>query len=268
MNKYTVKPRRPLTSNFAERTLKDSIAAKKYSRQRKFAMQLQKILKQPAGALAALGIVLFSAAGTYAAINWFNGHVGVKTDNSIMSIDISSCKNAWLPGFPDNQDMHNVQFKILGEPHISQADLTHDLLAQCEYDAVTDFYHGKQETKNIDLHGSKILAVDNNAVTLSYLLGGKTMSKQFQLSPDATFYNQGVAAKMSDLKVGQTVIFATAGQTSYLEGTDPLQNITKVLSVFITQYDTMSAPVGGKGSSSYDAKNIMPLDMYNRLYKK
>lgn len=232
-------------------------------------MRLHTFLKQPAGALIALTVVTLGSVGAYAAVNWFDGHVGVKTDGSVITIDLSSCKNAFLPGFSDTQDMKHVQFKVVGQPHISEPDLKQTLLTQCENDAVLDFYHSNPTTKDVDLHSSKVIAVSSDSLTLSYTWGGETINKNFALTNGITFYNQGAPITVADIKVGQSVMFATPHREGYImEGVDPLQNVTSLVSVFVTQYDTTKAPSNGKHNFSYADNNIMPLGMYNELYKK
>lgn len=269
MNKYTARPTRALTQDFTQRTLARSIKAKSYGQpQKDFLMNIHSFLKRPAGLIAVLSLALLTTAGAYAAVNWFNGNVGVKTDSTIMNVDISSCKNPFLPGFPDNQDMRNVQFKILGEPHISETNLKQTLLTQCESNAVADFYHSNPATKDVDLHSGAIVAVGQNSLTLAYVWGGQTINKSFDVGTGTTFYNQGTPANMNDIKTGQFAMFATPQHTSYTEGTDPLQDERSLLSLFVTQYNTAIAPGNGKKNFSYPDSNIMPLGMYEQLHKK
>lgn len=228
-------------------------------------MNSLKLLRTLPGAGIALTVVMAGSAGAYALSNWFNGGVGVKQQASVFSVDLSQCKGP-LPAGVDAADRTKVQFKILSDPHISAAQLQHELLAQCEYDAVVDFYRQNPVTKDNFLHIGSITAINGNgAVTFEYNWGGKTHQKTLALASDATIYNQGAAARLQDLQAGDKVIFAADG-TPVEEGIDPLSAINEVRSIFKTQYDTAEAP-GASKKGFYEDNHIMPLDWYNQTQK-
>jgi hypothetical protein len=263
-------PRRALHTNFTQRTLRHAKLAKKRQTRpnhKGFFMKLPNLLQSPMAAAITVGVIAMGAVGTYAAANWFNGHVGVQQNGSVLSVDLTACKNLFLPGTDmEHLDRAHVQFKVLGTPHINQHDLQLKLLQQCEFDAVVNFYAARPETKDASLHPSTITAIDSGSMTFAYFWGGTFTTKTFRVS-DATVFNQNQAATQSDLHVGDFAVFATEPQGLVLEGTDPLATVTSVKSIFKTQYDTAQAP-GASKKGFYDDANIMPLDWYNQVKNK
>lgn len=262
-DKYTAEPRRNMTKNFTERTLARSKRAKTYGQRKDFTMNF---IKKPAGAFAALAILLCASAGGYAAVNWFNGQVLATQKDDILSVDLTGCKNAFMPGFSENQDMSNVQFKILGTPHISEDELEQKLLLDCEFRAVLDFYQSKPETAGVNFRPGKIVTVKDGAITLEYSWGGETKQKDFAIN-NATLFNQGNAIQAHQLSTNQHVVLVTQplpGDTQ-MELRDPLDGTDSATSIFVTQYDMAAAPMASKNSFTYDSANIMPIDIYNSL---
>lgn len=268
-------PRRPLRADFTAYTLRHAAVARRRAQKKQqlisfikepFSMKSLKLLRTVPGAALALAVMATGSVGVYALSNWFGGNVTVKqADPSIFSVDLSSCKGNLPPGV-DGPDRSNVQFKILGDPHISAADLQTELLTQCEFDAVLDFYRNQAVTKDYSFTPSTVKAVHADSITLNYTWGGEAHEKNFRLATNATVYNLGQAVKLQDLRAGDKVIFATKPATNWQENVDPLSLTDEVQSIFKTVHDTQLAPSGTK-KGFYDENNIMPLDHYNQLKK-
>lgn len=227
-------------------------------------MKTLKLLRTAPGAALAIAMIVTSGAGAFALSNWFNGTVGVKQDSSVFSVDLSSCKGNMPPGV-SNSDRSNIQFKILGDPHISKADLQSKLLAECEFNAVLDFYRSNPATAQFYLPAGTIKTMTGNEVTIAYLWGGRVQEKTFALAQGATAYKEGATVNLADIHQGDTVVFAVEAQ-QLQEGTDPFNSVTEVKSVFKTKYDINTAP-GASKKGFYDESNIMPLDWYNQINK-
>jgi len=228
-------------------------------------MNSLKFLRTLPGAIAALIVVGAGSAGVYALSNWFNGDVSVKQQASVFSVDLTQCKGPLPPGV-ESSDRSKVQFKILGERHISATQLQRQLLVQCEFDAVVDFYHQNPATKDLSLHVGTIKVVSGSDITFEYSWGNKVKERTLALASNTTIYDQGAAITTQSLHPGDNVIFVTSTPPHVEEGADPLLSVSQVRSVFRTQYNAAEAPgVGKKGF--YEDNHIMPLDWYNQIHK-
>jgi hypothetical protein len=266
-------PKRALSTNFTQQTLHRSLQAKKRlerTRQIKglFIMSKPSFMKQPIGVLVAIALVVASGAGVYAAMNWFNGDIKVTSDDSIMTVDVSECQSdMFLPG-SEVTDKKNVQFKILGTPHIDAQTLQKRLLADCEFTSVQEFY-AKQGVSAITGYQSSVVKnIDSYTITLEQFWIGAFTDKTFSIQSDTSFYDKGTAVNKSDLKVGDTVVY-TYESTPGQEDVNSMDTVTSVKSVFKTQHDTKQMmQYSGKTKAFYPENNIMPLGMYNQLHKK
>lgn len=268
-------PRRRLRADFTAHTMRHVATAKQRANTKQqiklffkepFSMKSLKFLRTAPGAALAVAIVATTSVSAYAALNWFNATVTVKQNASVLSVDLSQCKGNLPPGV-DSPDRSNVQFKILDDRHISADQLQRQLLIQCEYDAVTDFYRQNPVTKDAALQIGTIKALDGTSkVTFEYAWGGNINQKTLALTSGTTIYSQGVPAHVQDLHVGDKVIFATSHQGYVEEGTDPLSAVSEAQSIFKTQYDTSDA-LGTSKKGFYEDNHIMPLDWYNQIHK-
>ncbi len=267
----TAMPKRALSTNFTEQTLRRSLRAKKrfeWTRQIRGVLTMSKpsYMKQPIGALVAVAIVVASGVGAYAAMNWFNGDIKVTSDNSIMSVDVSECKSEVLPG-TDATDKKNIQFKILGTPHIDAQTLQKKLLTECEFNSVMEFYAKQYDNTTTGYQSSVVKSIDNYSITLETFWNGAFTDKTFSIKTDTSFYDKGTVVKSSDIKVGDTVVYAYAVLAGeQMEDVNPIDDVTSVKSVFKTQYDTKQVLLDGK--HLYEDGNIQPLEMYNQLHKR
>jgi hypothetical protein len=267
-------PHRSLRADFTVHTMRHAAKAKRRVTAKQqiraffkepFSMKSLSFLRTAPGAVLAVAILGAMSASAYALTNWFNADVTVKQNNTVLSVDLSECKGKLPPGVESGQDQHNVQFKILGNPHISVADLRQQLLAECEYQAVVNFYRNQPITKSANVHVGKVIAASDATVRLAYQWGAKTNEKTFTLSPEATVYIQGSPSVLRNLQAGDSIVFATRDQ-AIQEGVDPLDSTGEALSVFKTQYD-MTQAISASKNGFYEDNNIMPLDMYKQLHK-
>jgi hypothetical protein len=271
MNELTLDPSRTLRSDFTKQTLRRSIAARKRVERQRYTRRLitmdMKFMKQPVGALVALAVVILGSIGAYAAMNWFNGDVRVTSNNSVMAVDLSQCTASQLPpGVEQTDDRKNVQFKILGTPHIDAATLQRKLLTKCESDSVSKFYAAHYPGQSIGTQPSIVKAITPYTITLEVLWANQYTDKTFSIAQDTSFYALGQPSSLKDLKVGDTVIYAYDHPTGIFdESKNPLNDVDGVRSVFKTQYDTKEAY--GKNGLNYDDANIMPMDHYRQLHK-
>lgn len=226
-----------------------------------------RFVKQPLGALIAVAIVIVGSVGTYAAMNWFNGEVRVASEDSVMSVDLSRCAASQLPpGVEQTDDRKNVQFKIMGTPHIDAPALQHKLLTQCESDVVSDFYTAHYPGQKIGTHPSTVKAITPYTITLEVLWENRYTDKTFSITQDTSFYTLSQPSNLKDLKVGDTVVYAYDLTGSYIDETkNPMNTVDSVKSVFKTQYDTKDTY--GKAGLDYATANIMPMDYYKQLHK-
>jgi len=271
-----LKPRRELRTDFTAHTLRSAVRAKRrIARKQKLLIPIKEIqmkklhvLRTMPGIAAIVAVIVTTGVGAYALNNWFGGSAPVKQTNSVLSVDLSACQGNLPAGVSDTTDRHNVQFKVLGDPHISASDLQTKLLEDCEFSAVQSFYHGKLAANSALLAG-KVKAVDGQYITLEYPLAQGTASKVFWLVSGATIYNQGQLTTSGTLKVGDPVMFEVVYPTDYVahEGQDGLATISQVRSVFKTTYNMLDAPSASKSGFLYDKANIMPLEQYNQLKK-
>ena len=264
-------PTRALSDNFTKQTLQRSLMAKKRLEQKRrlkglFTMPKLEFLKHPVGALIAIALIVTGGTGVYATLNWFNGNIKVTSDNSIMTVDLSGCKNGLPLGGINGSDPKNVQFKIIGTPHIEAGVLQQKLLAQCEVDAAVEFIKAQHPDTIFGYQTSKIKAIDAYSITLETAWGTKQTDRKFDISPSTTIFNQTAPAKTDDLKVGDSVVYTYIVPTNVMtEGQDIPESIRSVQSIFKTQYDTAQSILITK--AFYDESNIMPLEMYNQLNK-
>jgi hypothetical protein len=264
-------PRRPLRADFTVHTMRHATAAKRRATTKQqfraflkepFSMKSLPFLRTAPGAALVVAILATTSAGAYALANWFNADVAVKENNTVLSVDLSECKGSLPPGV-ESADKHNIQFKILGNPHISAADLQQRLLVECEYQAVVNFYQNK--LADIHLQVGTVTSIGDDTIRVSYQWGGKANQRTFSLTPASTVYSQGLPITLRDLLPGDTIVFVTQNQ-AVQEGVDPLATTTNVLSIFRTQYDTAQAMSAAK-NGFYENNNIMPLEMYNQLHR-
>lgn len=264
-------PRRQIRADFTATTMRRAATAKRRITSKQqykaflkepFSMKSLSFLRTAPGAALAIAIIATTGASAYTIANWFNADVTVTQNSTVLSVDLSDCKGNLPPG-TTSVDGRHVQFKTLGNPHISAADLQQKLLAECEYQAVVDFY--KAKPAQLHLQAGVITSVENGAVNMSYPWDGKTNEKTFLLASDATVYSQGVSAQLSDLKAGDVVVLATPEQAAQ-EGVDPLAEATHATSIFKTQYDVTQA-ISESKKGFYETHNIMPLETYNQLHK-
>jgi len=283
---------RPLASDFTERALRNAIRAKQRRVSKKrfdflkteiFPMKLLKSLRTVPGAAAVVAIVATSSVGAYALSNWFGGTVPVKEDASVFSVDLSSCRGSVLPGINENDDLHNIKFKITGRPHISAQDLQQDLLGDCEYNAVVDFYAAKfpeagftntghpaaaSQRFNYTLLPATVVVANHGSITVKST-GSKADSfgtRTLTLAPDASIYDESRTASVDALQPGDSILFvaysASAG-APMTEGTTLLnKSDIQVRSIFKTHYND-----GTSSSFGYQTNNVMLLDQYQQLHK-
>ncbi len=271
---HSTQPSRSLSVTFTGSTLRRAIKAKRRENRRLvikelFTMKKRNLLRQPLGALVALAIVVFGGAGVYAAANWFGGVVSVKSDNSIMTVDLSKCESNMPPGIEPTSDRSNIKFKITGTPHIEAKELQRKLLVNCEFDSVLKIYQAKLGTP-VGTPPAVIKSVDKekNTVTFELKWGGRSTVRTFALAKDPLLLDKGAPTTLSALRLGDYVMFAYKFPESLIvnETDDPFDHVTEVLGIFKTQYDTREFLEDGK--SLYSANNIMPLDWYNQINKK
>lgn len=264
-------PRRPLRADFTARTMRHASVAKA-RRVRKqqlqvtikefFSMKSLNFLRTVPGAALSLAVVATGSVGVYALSNWFNGHVTVRENDSVLSVDLSSCKGG-LPSGVDNPDRSNVQFKILGNPHISAADLENQLLAECELDAVYDFYTTKGQADG-QFVPAIVKTANDKSVTFTYMRGGEKREKTLAIT-SAAIYKEGAAAAKSDLHAGTPVVIVAKQPANWQEDKDQLDEIKDAQSIFITQHDINLAPSATK-KGFYEESNILPLDHYKKIH--
>lgn len=280
-------PRRPLRLDFTRQVIRNANTAKQRAKTRDqfeqlfkepFSMKTIKLLRTAPGLAVVTAMIVTSSVGVYALSNWFGGDVSVTQNSAVLSVDLSSCKGNLPPGVNSTDDRHNVQFKILGTPHISTLDLQESLLSACEASAVTEFYGHKFPDAGFSGTGSvsnknnfkylllpaRVATINNSSVTLAST-GAKSASfatNSFPLAANLTVYNQGRLGSVNDLKSGDNVMFiaySVGASGPSVEGTSILGNSdVQVLSLFKTRYND-----GASLSLDYQTSNIMPLDMSN-----
>lgn len=230
-------------------------------------MKSIKFMRTIPGAALAIAIVATSGAGVYALTNWFNGNVTVnKANESVLSVDLSSCKGPLPSGVNDDTDRSNIRFKMLGDKHISEDDLQQALLAQCELDAVHDFYAKQPAAQGFNLYSGTIKEINSNIVKVGYEVGDQEQTKTLAVSQSMTVYSQSQPVALSSLQAGDNIVFAVKPASMLQEGHDPVAEASEVQSIFKTQNDTRKAPDSTK-KGFYEDSNIMPLDMYNQINK-
>lgn len=267
-------PARALRANFTKQTMSMAVKAKKRAAHKNnlqglFSMKSVRFMRTIPGAAIGLAIIATGSVGVYALSNWFGGDVAVKQDASIMHIDVSSCKGDLpLAGVEPSDDRHDIKFKITGNPHISAQALQHQILVDCESNAVREFYNPGAPAKaaaKFGLQPATITAVDGSTFTISYRspAAPQTVSKTFTLTDTNPVYDQGKKVTVADFHAGDYIQFAVNYADSLgLEGTNPYAN-APVQSIFKTQYDTSKGDGASKGSGiSYKADNILPIELY------
>ena len=268
-----VEPRRNLRLDFTAHTVRRAAVAKRRANRKQqyvmffkepFSMKSLKILRTAPVMGLAVALVIAGSASAYAFSNWFNGAARVSQDSSVFSVDLSTCKGN-LPAGVSNSDRSKVQFKILGSSHIFAADLEAKLLAECEFNAVLDFYHSNPATANYYLSAATAKAVSGNAVTVEYVWGGQAQQKTLALALGATVYQEGRLVTLADIHPGDHIVLAVEAQPLQ-EGVNPFDSILTMHSIFKTKYDTTIGP-GTSKKGFYEDNNIMPLDWYNQINK-
>ncbi len=272
-SKLLPEPRRALRADFTAHTIKHAAVAKRraYKKERlhsffeePFSMKSFNFLRTVPGAAIAAAVVMTTGASAYALTNWFNGSVVVHQDHSVFSVDLSSCKGP-LPAGVENPDRHNVRFVIMNDGHISATDLQQDLLAECEYQSIVDFYRSQPATSTASINTGTIVAINSSDIQITYTRGNNNKEKTLSLTQDLTSYNAGKAVSLSALQPGDHIAFVTPAQ-SLTEGVDPLDTTTSVQSIFKTQYNLGNALTTSK-NGFYEINHIMPLDAYQQLHK-
>lgn len=279
------RPRRPLHADFTAQTIHLTTIAKRRKSTRQqlkafykepFSMKSLAFLRTAPGAALVLAILATTGVGAYALTNWFNANVTVTQHDSVLSVDLSQCEGNLPPGVePTTADRHNVQFKVLGDPHISAQDLQQNLLGQCEASSITEFYgklfpqaglsstghpaHYTPESRKYALRPAVIDSINNSTITLRST-GTKSDSfanSTFTLAPNSTVYDAGKQVSVSNLKPGDTIMFlayAPDAPDSTLEGTSVLDDPSiSIVSLFKAQYNVAS-------TFDYQSSNIMPLN--------
>lgn len=284
-----VQPRRQLRSDFTGRVLRNAAVAKRRAVTKQqiysffkepLSMKSFKLLRTIPGAALTAAIIATGSVGVYALSNWFGANVLVKQNDSVFSVDLSSCQGNLPPGVdPETTDRHNVQFKILGSPHISADALQQDLLAICEHNVVVDFYGekfpdaGLSSTGNparfddafkYQLVSAQVTVMSDTGMTVKATAkkGASFDERSFTFASGASFYDKGQLATRNALKAGDNVTFLahSASATPFMEGVSMLDNSdVQVLSAFKTQYS------GGGASLDYLTSNVMAMDAYNQL---
>lgn len=268
-------PKRALRSDFTAYTMRQAAIARRRVERKKqaityakdiFSIKSTKYIRTAPGAALALAIVATGGAGVYALTNWFGGDVTVSRPHpSVLSIDLSDCKGP-LPAGVDSLDRSKVQFKILGDKHISEADLQRALLAQCELDAVRAFYAEQPLGQGLALYSGVITEMSDSTVTLSYQWASEHRVKSFSVAQDMTVYDQGKPAALADMQVGDTIVFAIKLAATPQEDRNPIDDASEVQSFFRTYTDTRLA-LGSAKKGFYTDSNIMPLDWYKQTNK-
>lgn len=254
------KPKRQLSSHFTNDTLRLAATARRRADRLstvKDMVTMKKqfnILRQPAIGMAALAVVVLGGAGAYAAANWFSGSIGVTSNESLISVDLSEC-DVRLPGISESADQKNVQFKITGTPHISEQDLQRKLLAKCEMQTI----FGNNAAADGNLVGViKSMNVPRGIATIEIPFGGTTTTTTIQVDPAASIYDRGRTARLSDFKDGDYVAFQYQTDGSIVENGGPFEKVLVITHLFKTQYDLRE--VAGKENPLYGApNNIEPL---------
>jgi len=282
---------RPLRTDFTQQVLQNAARAKRRAKaksqfQQPFrelsSMKMTKVLRTAPGVAIAALVIATGSVGAYALSNWFGGNVTVKENSSILSVDLSSCKGNLPPGVNANDNRQDIQFKILGTPHISAANLQTSLLGECESSAVADFYGQKypdagfsskgladaSESSHYLLLPAHVVAINSTSITVSST-GAKSSSfatTTLPLASDLSVYDEGQSASTTALAPGDNVMFvaySASASATPIEGTTILNNNDiEVLSLFKTQYND-----GIASSFDYPSNNITPLDMYMQTHK-
>ncbi|HSW66270.1 MAG TPA: hypothetical protein VLI54_03990 [Bacillota bacterium] len=282
-------PRRSLRADFTVRTMRHAAIAKRRATttqhfraftKEPFSMKSLSFLRTAPGAALAVAILATTSVGAYALTNWFNADVTVKQNATVLSADLSQCQGNLPAGVESNVDRSNVQFKILGNPHISAQDLQQALLGQCEASSVTEFYARlfpqaglsstghpatfTTESRKYTLLPGLVTAIDAHTVTIRST-GAKAASfatRAFNLASDSTVYNAGNRIALSDLQPGDSIMFlayAANASDAAPEGTSLLDDASlQIMSIFKTQYND-----GAASNFDYQANNIMPLGATN-----
>lgn len=266
-------PKRPLGSDFTAYTMRHAVTARRRAQSKQqattslkdiFSMKSMKFMRTVPGAALAIAIIATSGAGVYALTNWFGGDVTInRPSQSALSVDLSSCKGP-LPAGVSDVDRSNVQFKILGDKHIGEEELQQALLAQCELDAVYDFYGKQSAPQGLNFYSGTIKEVGGGTVKVGYLWGGQEQTKVLSVPQDVTVYDQGQPVVLSSMHVSDTVVFTIRSAALLQEGHDPVADASEVHSIFKTQNDTRKAPNSTK-KGFYEESNIMPLNQYDQI---
>ena len=240
-----------------------------------------KILMGRGVTLAIAAILLVGGTGVYALTNWFGGTPTVENDGTILSVDVSSCKDDIYPYIVPNHtpskdlgteqtDFKNLKFKVIGNPHISADDLQKQLLIDCEAAAVRSYF----ATNNVGdmTEPGTISALNGAELTVDYMFNGENRQKTFALD-GVTVIEKGKATTKEALSVGSYAYIAYPHPSTNklmsdaeVRSIDFLRDASKINAVFITTYNMQktSGDPNGEGIN-YSRMNIMPLDAYERL---
>ncbi|HSW74660.1 MAG TPA: hypothetical protein VLG16_02200 [Candidatus Saccharimonadales bacterium] len=268
-------PRRPLRTDFTSVTFQHAKTAKRRATNKLagdlFAMKKPfHFMRTASGAMLGVAVIAAGSVGVYALTNWFGGNPTVTESASIMHIDLSSCKGNLPAGVEPTDNRQDIQFKITGTPHISAGDLQQQLLTDCEFNAVNDFYNpGKTYESQYSILPAIVTSVHGNTFAVSYqsVQQQQPASKTFTVTPDTVLYDQGNAANTSDFKPGNTIVITTAtAAMPHLETEDPWAG-APVHSVFKTKYDLSKASGVSKSSGlNYEADHIVPVDTLRQAH--
>lgn len=269
--KNPIVPKRPLSVDFTATTLERAVRAKRRTMRQLYIKELftmkKNLLKQPAGALVAVALVLLSGAGVYAASNWFNGNAQVtSTDESVITVDLSGCKSSLPGGVDPNKPLDQVKFKIEGTPHISPAELERRLLASCEFANVVEVYKTAFDYQ-VGVIAATVKQVDHRAgsVTLAFTWGPWSHEMTVTLIDGARIFDKGTPATLEAFKPGDFVAFAYKTDPNTMRvDTDPFVGMTTISGLFKTQFDVLEAQ---DYKTIYDTGKLMPLDQYNSIHR-
>lgn len=224
------------------------------------------LLKQPIGALIALAIVTIGGVGVYAATNWFHGNVQVtSTDDSIMTVDLSTCRSSLPGGIDPDKPLDKVKFKIVGTPHINASDLERRLTAGCEFANVINLQRAAAGY-DVAVTPAIVKHVDpkKGSISLAFTWGPWSHEATYTLTPDAKLFDKGASTTLQAFKREDFVTFTYKIQGPTLENVDPYAGLTTIDGLFKTQFDTRLVQ---EAKTIYSTGNIMPLDLYNQIHR-
>ncbi len=260
-------PARALSTNFNDVTFARAVRAKRRAERQaniKEFFSMKAIIKRPIGTLVAIAAVIVSGVGVYAAANWFNGSVKVtQTDPSILTVDVSECKEAPMPGIEPSADRSNLQFKITGTPHISADELQRKLLVECEFFNTVKVLEAKNTQPYASLRPAIIKSIDRAQRSVTVATWGDAGEKTYSLAANAFVLDKGAESSIDALKVGDFITLSYHLPRVLNEDEHYTDFVSTLDGVFINQYDTREFMKDAK--SLYSAGKIMPLEQYKGL---